>query len=177
LEAGGWILVGVNAQLFGSGLAREKEQRRWLASVLQKAGQKPIALFLHKPLFINGPSDHELSVACMNPSPRHDLLQLLSDSPVRLVVSGHLHQYRDRLIADIRHVWAPSTAFGPPHDLGGEPRCGLLSLDFEEGSVRATAEYPSGLISHDLGAVKGHGRYKFLRDMPHAPPAAGRWHG
>jgi 3',5'-cyclic AMP phosphodiesterase CpdA len=176
-EAGGWILAGLNAQLFGSGLAREKEQRSWLANVLSEAAPRPVALFLHKPLFVNGPSDNELSIACMNPGPRHDLLQLLSNSTVRLIVSGHLHQYRDRLVDGIRHVWAPSAAFGPPHDLGGDPRCGLLSLDFDECSVRVTAEYPNGLVNHDLGAIKGEGRYKFLRDMPDRPPPVGQWRG
>jgi 3',5'-cyclic AMP phosphodiesterase CpdA len=176
-EAGGWHLIGLNAQLFGSGVAREAEQRHWLENVLKEAAPGPAALFLHKPLFVDGPSDSEVSVACMNPGPRHGLLQLLKNSTVRLIVSGHLHQYRDRLIDGIRHLWAPSVAFGPPHDLGGDPRCGLLSLDFDESSVRVTAEYPNGLATYDLGAIKGHGRYRFLRDMPDAPPPVGRWRG
>jgi 3',5'-cyclic AMP phosphodiesterase CpdA len=172
-ETGGWILAGVNAQLFGSGLARETEQRRWLEIALKEAAPKPVALFLHKPLFLDGPSDSVLSIACMNPGPRRELLQLISGSTVRLIVSGHLHQYRDRIVDGIRHVWAPSTAFAAPHDLGGDPRCGLLSIDFDEASVTLNVEYPNGLITHDLGAIKGHGRHKFLRDMPDAPPAAG----
>jgi 3',5'-cyclic AMP phosphodiesterase CpdA len=174
-ETGGWVLAGLNAQLFSSGLAREKEQRRWLENVLKAAAPKPAALFLHKPLFLDGPSDNESSVACMNPGPRRDLLQLLNGSTVRLIVSGHLHQYRDRLIDGIRHVWAPSVAFGPPHDLGGNPRCGLMSLDFDRDSVNVTVQYPDGLVTHDLGAIKGGGRYKFLRDMPDYPPPVGRW--
>jgi 3',5'-cyclic AMP phosphodiesterase CpdA len=176
-EAGGWVLAGVNAQLFGSGLAREKEQRGWLENVLKEAAPKPVALVLHKPLFLDGPSDSEPSIACMNPGPRHDLLELLKNSTVRLIVSGHLHQYRDRLIDGIRHVWAPSVAFGPPHGLGGDPRCGLLSLDFDEDSVSVTVQYPNGLVTHDLGAIKGHGRYNFLRDMPDHPPPVGQWRG
>jgi 3',5'-cyclic AMP phosphodiesterase CpdA len=176
-ETGGWVLAGLNAQLFGSGLAREKEQRSWLEYVLREAAPQPVALFLHKPLFLHEPSDTGLSVACMNPGPRHDLLQLLNGSPVRLIVSGHLHQSRDRLIDGIRHVWAPAVAFGAPHDVGGDPRCGLLSLDFDEGSVGVTVEYPDGLVTHDLAAIKGHGRYRFLRDMPDAPPPVGQWRG
>jgi hypothetical protein len=68
-------------------------------------------------------------------------------------------------------------AFGPPHDLGGDPRCGLLSLDFDESTVRVAVEYPDGIVTHDLSAIKGHGQHKFLRDMPDAPPAAGHWRG
>ena len=51
LDVGGWRLVGVNAQLFGSGLARENAQDHWLDEQLSKAG-RPFALFLHKPLFL-----------------------------------------------------------------------------------------------------------------------------
>ncbi len=38
LIAGGWYLVGVNAQLFGSGLAREQAQDQWLDEQLSAAG-------------------------------------------------------------------------------------------------------------------------------------------
>jgi hypothetical protein len=44
LDAGGWRLIGVNAQLFGSGLARERVQDQWLDEQLCTAG-RPTALF------------------------------------------------------------------------------------------------------------------------------------
>ena len=43
-------------------------------------------------------------------------------------------------------------------------------LNFSQNSVEVTIERPCGLISHDLAAIKGHGRYQFLRDMPPSPP-------
>jgi len=43
-------------------------------------------------------------------------------------------------------------------------------LDFSQGNVEVTIERPRGLVSHDLAAIKGHGRYQFLRDMPPSPP-------
>ncbi len=60
LDAGGWRLVGVNAQLFGSGLVREQSQDQWLDEQLSTAG-RPTALFLHKPVFLEGPTDDVLS--------------------------------------------------------------------------------------------------------------------
>jgi len=51
LDAGGWRLLGVNAQPFGSSLAREHAQIQWLDEHVNTAG-RPIALFLHKPLFL-----------------------------------------------------------------------------------------------------------------------------
>jgi predicted phosphodiesterase len=169
-EAGGWTLIGINAQLLGSSLPREAEQTAWLADTLGRAAHRPAALFLHKPLLLDDASDGEPSPACTPPAPRAALLRLLTASSVRLVVSGHLHQHRDRLSHGLRHLWLPATAFGAPRDLGGDPRCGVTLFDFGEGGVEVKVHYPEGLVTHDLAAIKGHGQYAFLRDMPPAPP-------
>ncbi|MBV8488770.1 MAG: hypothetical protein JO161_10870 [Planctomycetaceae bacterium] len=89
---------------------------------------------------------------------------------MRLIVSGHLHQHRDRSFGNQRHLWVPAVAFSAPQDCGGDGRCGLTVLDFSSNGVEVTIEYPRGLVSHDLAAIKGHGRYQFLRDMPPCPP-------
>ena len=166
---GGWRLVGVNAQLFGSGLAREHAQDHWLEEQLSAAG-RAIALFLHKPLFLESPTDDVVSPACMVPSARTRLLDKLNRSDVRLIVSGHLHQHRDRTFGGQRHLWVSAVAFAAPQAHGGDGRCGLTVLDFSQGNVEVTVERPRGLISHDLAAIKGNGRYQFLRDMPPSPP-------
>jgi hypothetical protein len=41
--------------------------------------------------------------------------------------------------------------------------------------VEVKVHYPEGLVTHDLAAIKGHGQYAFLRDMPPAPPEVGDW--
>jgi 3',5'-cyclic AMP phosphodiesterase CpdA len=169
LDAGGWRLVGVNAQLFGSGLMREQTQDQWLDEQLGTAG-RPTALFLHKPVFLESPTDDDVTVACMVPSARARLLDKLGRSDVRLIVSGHLHQHRDRIVGGRRHLWVPAVAFAAAHAYGGDERCGVAVLDFSQDRVDVTVERPSGLISHDLAAIKGHGRYPFLRDMPPCPP-------
>jgi 3',5'-cyclic AMP phosphodiesterase CpdA len=171
LDAGGWRLIGVNAQLFGSGLAREHEQDRWLDEELSSAG-RPVALFLHKPLFLERPSDDVANSACMVPPARARLLDKLDRSDVRLIVSGHLHQHRDRTFGRRRHLWVSAVAFAAAQALGGDRRCGITALDFSDDGVEVTVERPRGLISHDLAAIKGHGRYQFLRDMPPSPPPA-----
>jgi 3',5'-cyclic AMP phosphodiesterase CpdA len=169
LDAGGWRLLGVNAQLFGSGLAREHAQDQWLDVQLRTAG-RPTALFLHKPLFLEDPIDDVASPACMVPSARGRLLDKLNRSDVRLIVSGHLHQYRDRTFGAQRHLWVPAVAFAGAQAYGGDDRCGVTVLDFSRDDVEVTIERPHGLVSHDLAAIKGHGRYPFLRDMPPCPP-------
>lgn len=171
LDEGGWRLVGVNAQLFGSSLAREQAQDQWLDEQLSAAG-RPTALFLHKPLFLESPTDDAASPSCMVPSARARLLDRLDRSDVRLIVSGHLHQHRDRIIGGRRYLWVPAVAFAGAQQYGGDVRCGLTVLDFLQDNVEVTIERPAGLVSHDLDAIKGHGRYQFLRDMPPSPPPA-----
>jgi 3',5'-cyclic AMP phosphodiesterase CpdA len=172
--AGAWQLIGANAQLFGSGLPQEAEQRDWLNEQISAAGSKPVALFLHKPLFLDSPDENALSPLCTPPAARKPLLELIKGSGIGLVVSGHLHQYREMAIDGIHYVWLPAIAFAAPISVGGHRNCGLAILDFstEAGDIRI--EYPPGLISHDLDAIKHHGRYAFLRDMPPCPPTFSR---
>jgi 3',5'-cyclic AMP phosphodiesterase CpdA len=169
LDEGDWRLIGVNAQLFGSGLARERAQDQWLDEQLRVTG-RPTVLFLHKPLFVESPDDDAVGPSCMVPSARARLLDRLHQSDVRLIVSGHLHQHRDRIIDGRRYLWVPAVAFAGAPQYGGDIRCGLTVLDFSQDSVEVTIERPEGMTSLDLDTIKGHGRYQFLRDMPPCPP-------
>ena len=57
-EAAGWGFVGLNSQLLGSnGQAAEAEQWTWLTHTLDSFSNGPVALFLHKPLFLDHPSE------------------------------------------------------------------------------------------------------------------------
>jgi len=143
LDAGGWRLLGVNAQLFGSGLAREHAQNQWLDEQLSTAG-RPFALFLHKPLFLEGPTDDVVSPSCMLPSVRTRVLDKLNQSDVRLIVSGHLHEHLDRAFGRQRHLWVPAVAFAAPQMHGGDGRCGITVIDFSEDGIEITVERPRG---------------------------------
>lgn len=124
-EAGGWGFVGLNAQLFGSdGQPAEAEQWSWIEETMAGLEGRPIALFLHKPLFLDHPSeaDHEdllLRQSCVDLASRTRLLELCHRHGVRLVSCGHKHQSRAFSLNGIYHIWAPSTACvnGPPHRL------------------------------------------------------------
>jgi 3',5'-cyclic AMP phosphodiesterase CpdA len=170
LDAGAWRLVGVNAQLFGSGLAREAEQDAWLEAELAKAGGRPVALVLHKPLFLHHPEETGGTASSLNPAPRAALLARLRAGGVRMVVSGHLHATADRVVDGIRHLWLPATAFLGAGSGGGTPAVGAVTIDFaaEEAVV---APLPGlALAPLVLEEIKGHGRWRFLRDMPPCPP-------
>ncbi len=139
-------------------------------SVLIAATGRPIALFLHKPLFLEDLNEGPASAACIVPLARASLVDRLHKHGVSLVVSGHLHQYRDRTFNGARHLWQPAVAFAAPQSHGGDARCGLTLLDFSHDGVEITIERPEGMVSHDLAAIKGHGRYRFLRDFSKIAP-------
>jgi 3',5'-cyclic AMP phosphodiesterase CpdA len=172
LALGDWGLIGVNAQLFGSGLKQEAEQEAWLDAQLADAAGRNLALFLHKPLFIDHEGESEPTIASLNLEPRLKLLAKLRKAGVQLVVNGHLHQFRDRVVDGIRHVWAPSTAFVTSQPIGGDPRLGMLTIDVAQAEPMVEVLRPAGMTELDLATIKGHGRYKFLRDMPACPPQA-----
>jgi 3',5'-cyclic AMP phosphodiesterase CpdA len=171
LELGGWRVIGLNAQLLGSGLPQEAEQDAWLDRELGRSSQ-PIMLALHKPLFLQSAGEAGATATSINPEPRARLLDRLRRAPARLIVSGHLHCQRDVQRDGLRHVWAPSTAFivPTPADPGAASIVGILSIELDGDEARVeTIEVP-GLVAYDLATLKGHGRYRYLRDMPACPP-------
>jgi 3',5'-cyclic AMP phosphodiesterase CpdA len=61
-DAAGWCFIGLNSLIMNSGLVSETEQFDWLAGELANTGGRPVALFLHKPIFLNAPDDPELAL-------------------------------------------------------------------------------------------------------------------
>jgi 3',5'-cyclic AMP phosphodiesterase CpdA len=170
-DLGGWRVIGLNAQLLGSGLPQEREQDGWLDAELGGAS-RPVLLALHKPLFLQSPDEAGMTASSVNPAPRARLLRRLQGAPVQVVVSGHLHCHRDVVRDGLRQVWAPSTAFvlREPVDATANSIVGILSVELDGHGARVELIDVPGLVAHDLAELKGHGRYKYLRDMPACPP-------
>lgn len=113
-DEAGWCFIGLNSLIMNTGLASEAEQFDWLASELGRVNGKPVALFIHKPLYLNAPGDPETAESAIRyvPQPaRQRLNEMLSAVDLRLVASGHVHQRRDFTYRRIRHIWAPSAGF------------------------------------------------------------------
>jgi 3',5'-cyclic AMP phosphodiesterase CpdA len=113
-DAAGWCFIGLNSLIMNTGLASEAEQFDWLAAELGRAGGKPVALFIHKPLYLDTPGDPELPESAIRyvPQPaRQRLIEMFAAVDLRLVASGHVHQRRDFTYGRIRQVWAPSAGF------------------------------------------------------------------
>ena len=141
-EGAGWGFVGLNSQLLGSGgQSAEAEQWSWLESTLGQMGTSRVALFLHKPLFLDHPSepDHDdptLRQSCIDSGSRARLLDLCKRHRVRLVSSGHKHQTRSFSLDGIYYLWAPSTACvnAPPTTLHwGVREVGFIDYRFRPG--------------------------------------------
>jgi 3',5'-cyclic AMP phosphodiesterase CpdA len=157
-DAAGWCFIGLNSLIMNTGLACEAEQFDWLAAQLSTASGKPVALFLHKPLFLNAPDDPELAATSIRyvPQPaRRRLIEMLRAADLRLVASGHVHQRRDFTHSHTRHVWAPSAGFiisDARQEVIGIKEVGLVEYRFQPDSfevrqVRAPGQVDIGLDS------------------------------
>ncbi|MCP4620982.1 MAG: metallophosphoesterase [Bradyrhizobium sp.] len=139
-EAAGWCFIGLNSLIMNTAIPSEAEQMEWFAARLASANGKPIALFLHKPLFLQTPEDPETPGTAIRfvPQPvRAQLVTMLGAHDVRLVASGHVHQRRDFTYGHTRHVWAPSAAFVIPdrmQELIGAKETGLVEYRFRPDS-------------------------------------------
>ena len=139
-EAAGWRFIGLNSLIMNTGIPSEAEQMDWFAGELSSANGKPIALFLHKPLFLQTPEDLEEASTAIRyvPQPvRAQLVKMLGAHDVRLVASGHVHQRRDFTYGHTRHVWAPSAGFIIPNrmqEVIGTKEVGLVEYRFQPDS-------------------------------------------
>lgn len=169
-DLGAFRLIGINAQLLGSGLPEEAEQMAWLEAELS-ATRRPVALFLHKPLFLDSPDEPAHGATTINPGPRAAIMALLARSTVRMVVSGHLHAHRDVTMGGVRYIWLPALTFVHKQGISGaEPMIAAMLFDLQSDDLVVELLHPAGLVVHDLDEIKQHGRWKFLRNMPACPP-------
>ena len=155
IDLGGWTLIAVNAQLFGSDLDAEQVQWEWLEERISGFGSdRRQALLSHKPWMA---TETELAAAPpyrFVPQPaRSRLSHLLGDRALDLVVSGHVHQYRTLHLGGTTHLWAPTTWAVLPDELQprfGTKRSGLVSLTLEDGRFEQELIEPEGLAQLTL---------------------------
>lgn len=155
-EAAGWCFIGLNSLVMNSGLISEAEQFEWLASELASTGGQPVALFLHKPVFLNAPDDPELEATAIRyvPMPaRRRLVEMLRAVDLRLIASGHVHQRRDFTFRHTRHVWAPSAGFiisDKRQERIGIKEVGLVEYRFQPDGFEVRHVRAPGQVDVDL---------------------------
>ncbi len=139
----GWRVLGVDAQLLGSDLAEALEQDGAIGQAMEGIGLRSLALFLHKPLFDQAADESAITGRFVNPGPRQRLLERLGVEP-KLVVCGHVHQYRSTEAAGVHHVWGTSTAYVLPDHL--QPRYGLKEVGYVEHTLRPDGTHDSQMV-------------------------------
>lgn len=151
LAVNGWRLLGLNAQLFGTGTADEAAQYAWAADEATRG--EPLALFLHKPLVLDSAADTPVHPRYVPPVARDRLLEIVGGVDLRFVASGHAHQRRQKQIHGVEHIWAPSVAFVMPDDMQeriGEKQTGYVIVSFAHAQHAVRFVSPPGLENHSL---------------------------
>ena len=160
-EAAGWCFIGLNSLIMNTGLDSEAAQFDWLAAQLDKAVGKPVALFVHKPLYLDVPDDPELEATSFRyvPQPaRRRLIEMFGKVDWRLVGSGHVHQRRDYTFEHVRHIWAPSAGFiisDARQELIGIKETGLVEYRFQPDSFEVRHVRAPGQVDVDLDTLLG----------------------
>jgi 3',5'-cyclic AMP phosphodiesterase CpdA len=160
-DAAGWCFIGLNSLVMNTGLASEAEQFDWLATQLASTSGKPVALFLHKPLYLNRPDDPELAATAIRYAPqptRRRLIEMFGAVDLRLVASGHVHQRRDFTFGGVRHVWAPSAGFVIPdriQEVIGIKEVGLVEYRFAPDSFEVRHIRVPGQVDVGLDELSG----------------------
>lgn len=107
-----WALVGLDAQLLGSGSAEEAELFDWLETEAAIADAEHVALFLHRPLH-RPAADTGMPRGRYVPGAAAQRLRQgrLLRTRLRMAANGHTHQRLDYVADGVRIVWVPSCAF------------------------------------------------------------------
>lgn len=134
-DFGNWRIIGLNSLIIGADSSEEDEQFRWLEAELTASNGKPVAVFAHKPLFIDTPDEGDTGYWGLLPAPRKRLYDLFKAHNVKLHASGHLHRAWAGEAFGTSYIWAPAAAFivGPmERDLPGERILGAVIHDLGE---------------------------------------------
>jgi alkaline phosphatase D len=108
----GWRLVGVNAQALDLDTPFATEQLRLLDEAARTLRGRRMLVALHMPMSewayeeTTAPAQWFLS-----PRARQRLYETWAEAEPTLVISGHLHQWREHWIGGTRHCTAPASSF------------------------------------------------------------------
>jgi len=134
-DLGNWRIIGLNSLIIGADSAEEEEQFQWLEAELNNSDGKPVAIFAHKPVFVDQPDEGDTGYWGIRPAPRQRLYDLFAANNVKLHASGHLHRAWAGEAYGTSYIWAPAAAFivgAMERDLPGERILGAAIHDLGE---------------------------------------------
>ncbi len=146
----GWRLIGLDTQ----SLVVDEAQWEVIERGMRDAGARRIALVQHKPLAEHFITDTAVNYWPVLPEPRARLLALGKPA---VVLSGHVHQWREHAADGIAQIWAPATGFtvGDAWQARlGEKLLGWVEHEFHaDGTHKAWLRQVEGLRMDDIGEM------------------------
>ncbi|CCV14048.1 metallophosphoesterase [Mesorhizobium sp. STM 4661] len=127
----GWRLIGVNSQLFETGLPEEEAQWQDIAAAFEQAGARKIALFTHMPLFLEHWDEEDRPYWTILGKARRRLRALMQESGAA-IVSAHIHRtlFQSRP-GEPLIVWAAASSFlARDESMPPQPGAALLGVSF-----------------------------------------------
>jgi 3',5'-cyclic AMP phosphodiesterase CpdA len=154
---GGYAVIGLSSEIMSSGLPEEQAQWDWLETVPEQAGDRPVLVFCHKPVWPSQPGPQENAVAIPG-AERYRLLRILAGLDVKIFGNGHLHQFAIGQYGEALTVTAPSVAFAnrEPGDVAGPglQQVGVVEYTGEGGDVGVFFRSVPGLTEVGISGVE-----------------------
>lgn len=130
----------------------------------------PLALFLHKPLFVEHAAEEGDPVWCVLREGRARTMAVLRRGNLRLVACGHAHHYRALNIGSMAMVWAPSSGLISDDEIApfqGLQEPGVVHYRFTDDKVEFGLVMPRGFVTSDLTELVA--RHGTMRNAPPFP--------
>ncbi|KKX33017.1 metallophosphoesterase [Rhizobium sp. LC145] len=106
-----WRLIGLNSLLVGLNDEEDAAQMTWFEEALASREQRRVAIFAHKPLFVDDPLEGETGYWGVPQALRRHFFDLMRQNEVMLFASGHLHWSWAGNHEALSLVWAPPASF------------------------------------------------------------------
>lgn len=154
-DAGDWRFIGLNSLLLGYEDEEEEAQFEWLREALEERKGRRIALFAHKPLFVDDPQEGDTGYWSVRPVQRKRLYDLIAAHDVALFASGHLHWAWQGRYEKTALTWGPAASFiidKMEREMPGERLVGAVVHTFGDDVESEIAAVP-GMTAHVLDDV------------------------
>ena len=154
-DAGNWRLIGLDSLLMGMENDEQETQFEWLERALATRAGRRVAMFAHKPLFVDTPDEGDTGYWSIRPAQRQRLYDLIAAHDVALYASGHLHWAWKGRFNDTSLVWGPAASFiigTMEREMPGEKLIGAVLHDLGD-DVTSEIVAVSGMKAHVLDDV------------------------
>ncbi|UXN04196.1 metallophosphoesterase family protein [Bartonella sp. HY406] len=153
-----WRLIGLNSLFIGLNDVRDNAQQNWLKQTLDASKDKNIAIFAHKPLFMDSPTEGETGYWGIEPKKRQELLDLFAQYRVKLHASGHIHKSHKAHHNGTDFIWTAPTSYIVECNetaLPGVNCLGAIMHEFTKDNVTSTPISIPGLQKFIIDDIIG----------------------